>query len=197
MPKKIRRIAASKAAAVLTSAAMILSMLPVQGLAAVAIRTPEETPTGQQPATTSSVASSALSAIAEMIEIRSDAEMPEMVEVSFNPNYPKAPEKASTMPSITIALDTSTVSLPENAFAVDGYEFLGWSTKADGNAENAIFVPDRQELENLCFSGTTEDGTRSSTPVSARPRSPGAGGGVASGTRTPSLERWPTSVRRP
>ena len=124
MSRRSRKLMASKTAAVLTSVTMVFSMVPAQAFAAAPVQETDQTPLSY--GTASENASSALGAIGDIIQTRAASEMPDMVEISFDANWPAQPETAELMLPTTIALDNSIVTLPECSFAVEGYDFIGW-----------------------------------------------------------------------
>ena len=70
-----------------------------------------------------------------------------LATVSFNGNAPAGKTVSGTMNSFTITADKTSfqaaatlddlkVALPANAYSVDGYQFTGWNTAADGTGDS-------------------------------------------------------------
>ena len=72
--------------------------------------------------------------------------IPNTYTVAFNANAPTGKTPSGSMTSQSFTYD-QTQALTENGYSVEGYDFVGWNTKADGSGENSY--ENKQSVSNL------------------------------------------------
>lgn len=74
--------------------------------------------------------------------------IPNTYTVAFNANAPTGKTPSGSMTSQSFTYD-QTQALTENGYSVEGYDFVGWNTKADGSGENSY--ENKQSVSNLTY----------------------------------------------